>query len=129
MAGTATVEPDWAPVAKRIREEATDTWNDQVAVDRFVEQGRPRSSAAAARSPARARSQVGDREFEAPRGIVHRHRHVPAVPPIDGLAGTPYWTNREAIEADDAAGLAGRARRRRDRAGAGPGVRPVRRRR
>ena len=25
MAGTATVEPDWAPVAKRIREEATDT--------------------------------------------------------------------------------------------------------
>src|ERR1700712_3950053 len=33
MAGTATVQPDWAPVAKRIREEATDNWNDQVAVD------------------------------------------------------------------------------------------------
>ncbi len=25
---------------------------------------------------------------------------VPVIPPIDGLAGTPYWTNREAIEAD-----------------------------
>ena len=25
---------------------------------------------------------------------------LPSVPPIDGLAGTPYWTNREAIEAD-----------------------------
>jgi pyruvate/2-oxoglutarate dehydrogenase complex dihydrolipoamide dehydrogenase (E3) component len=23
---------------------------------------------------------------------------VPAVPPIDGLAGTPYWTNREAVK-------------------------------
>ena len=22
------------------------------------------------------------------------------MPPIDGLAGTPYWTNREAIEAE-----------------------------
>jgi pyruvate/2-oxoglutarate dehydrogenase complex dihydrolipoamide dehydrogenase (E3) component len=26
---------------------------------------------------------------------------APAVPPIDGLAGTPYWTNREAIEATE----------------------------
>ena len=22
------------------------------------------------------------------------------IPPIDGLAGTPYWTNREAVEAE-----------------------------
>ena len=28
MAGTAQVRPDWAPVARRIREEATDTWDD-----------------------------------------------------------------------------------------------------
>ncbi len=34
MAGNSTVTPDWAPVALRIREEATDHWNDQVAVDR-----------------------------------------------------------------------------------------------
>ena len=26
---------------------------------------------------------------------------APAVPPIEGLAGTPYWTNREAIEATE----------------------------
>jgi len=25
---------------------------------------------------------------------------VPSVPPIEGLAGTPYWTNREAIEVE-----------------------------
>ena len=28
MAGRASVEPDWAPVAQRIREEATDHWDD-----------------------------------------------------------------------------------------------------
>jgi pyruvate/2-oxoglutarate dehydrogenase complex dihydrolipoamide dehydrogenase (E3) component len=26
---------------------------------------------------------------------------APVVPPIDGLAGTPYWTNREAIEVEE----------------------------
>ena len=31
--------PDWAPVAKRIREEATDNWDDKVAVDRFTGKG------------------------------------------------------------------------------------------
>jgi pyruvate/2-oxoglutarate dehydrogenase complex dihydrolipoamide dehydrogenase (E3) component len=39
MAGTANVLPDYGPVAQRIRDEATDNWNDQVAVDRFVGKG------------------------------------------------------------------------------------------
>src|SRR6266545_3708558 len=39
MAGTSTIHPDWAPVAHRIREEATDTWDDKVAVDRFTKTG------------------------------------------------------------------------------------------
>ena len=39
LAGTATVRPDWAPVAARIRAEATDNWDDKVAVDRFVGKG------------------------------------------------------------------------------------------
>ncbi len=39
MAGTSSVTPDWAPVARRIRDEATDDWNDQVAVDRFLDKG------------------------------------------------------------------------------------------
>jgi hypothetical protein len=34
LAGTSQVQSDWAPVARRIREEATDTWDDKVAVDR-----------------------------------------------------------------------------------------------
>ena len=39
LAGTASATPDWAPVAQRIREQATDTWDDTVAVDRFVGKG------------------------------------------------------------------------------------------
>ncbi len=37
MAGESTITPDWAPVARRIRDDATDTWNDQVAADRFTD--------------------------------------------------------------------------------------------
>src|ERR1700757_2189759 len=39
MAGTAEVHPDWAPVARRIRQEATDDWDDKVAVDRLEAAG------------------------------------------------------------------------------------------
>ncbi len=39
LAGASEVRPDWSPVAARIRAEATDNWNDQVAVDRFVTKG------------------------------------------------------------------------------------------
>jgi len=99
IAGTATVQPDWGPVAKRIREEATDNWNDQVAVDRLVKKGvtflRERGTITGPRTV-----RAGDREFEVSRGIVIATGTVPVVPPIDGLAGTPYWTNHEAIEAD-----------------------------
>jgi pyruvate/2-oxoglutarate dehydrogenase complex dihydrolipoamide dehydrogenase (E3) component len=99
MAGTATVAPDWAQVAKRIREEATDNWNDQVAVDRLVTKGvtviKDRGTIT---GPSTVR--VGDREFEASRGIVIATGTIPAVPPIDGLEPTPFWTNREAIEAE-----------------------------
>jgi len=99
MAGTATVQPDWAPVAKRIRDEATDNWNDQVAVDRLVKKGvtflRERATITGPR-----RVKAGDREFDASRGIIIATGTVPVIPPIEGLAGTPYWTNHEAIEAD-----------------------------
>src|SRR4029077_7693674 len=37
--GSASVSPDWSPVAHRIRAEATDTWNDKVAADRLIGKG------------------------------------------------------------------------------------------
>src|ERR1700686_2956465 len=39
MAGHAEVTPDFAPVARRIREEATDSWDDTVAVKRLEAKG------------------------------------------------------------------------------------------
>jgi hypothetical protein len=34
LAGQVEVTADWAPVARRIRAEATDDWDDTVAVER-----------------------------------------------------------------------------------------------
>ncbi|MBO0831033.1 MAG: FAD-dependent oxidoreductase, partial [Actinobacteria bacterium] len=99
MAGSSEVSPDWAPVARRIREEATDNWDDKVAVDRFTNLGgtffRGHGTIT---GPGEVT--VGNDVLRARRGIVIGTGTVPAIPPIDGLAGTPYWTNREAIEAD-----------------------------
>src|SRR5438105_2802654 len=39
MAGSSQVQPDWAPVARRIRDEATDNWDDRVAVERLERRG------------------------------------------------------------------------------------------
>ncbi len=39
MAGSATVTPDWKPVATRIREEATHSWNDNELVVEFERKG------------------------------------------------------------------------------------------
>ena len=100
LAGASTVEPDWSQVAKRIREEATDDWDDKVAVERFVGKG-GRFVRGFGRLTGPGRVEVGDEVFQARRGIVIGTGTAPAVPPIEGLAGTPYWTNREAIEAEE----------------------------
>ncbi len=97
LAGKANVTPDWAQVAERIRQEATDDWDDQVAVDRFTGQGG---------HLVRGRAQLAGPGFvlvdarlvEARRGVVLATGTVASIPPIPGLAETPYWTNREAIE-------------------------------
>jgi len=100
MAGTSTVSADWTPVARRIRDEATDNWDDKVAVERFVGKG-GRFVRGFGRLAGPGRVEVGDEVFQARRGIVIGTGTAPAVPPIEGLAGTPYWTNREAIEAEE----------------------------
>jgi pyruvate/2-oxoglutarate dehydrogenase complex dihydrolipoamide dehydrogenase (E3) component len=107
MAGAATVAPDWAPVAARIRDEATDSWNDKVAVDRFLGKGghfvRGRGRITG-RGEVTVDSADGPRVLRARRGIVIATGTEPAIPPIRGLAGTPYWTNREAIETEEVPG-------------------------
>jgi pyruvate/2-oxoglutarate dehydrogenase complex dihydrolipoamide dehydrogenase (E3) component len=97
LAGDSRVSPDWAPVAARIRNEATDNWNDAVAVQRFEGKG-GRFVRGHGRVTGPDTVAVGDREFQARRAIVLNTGTQPAIPPIPGLAGTPLWTNREAIE-------------------------------
>src|SRR2546421_3952232 len=100
LAGLSTVEPDWTPVAKRIRAEATDDWDDKVAVDRFTGKG-GRFVRGFGRLVGPGRVEVDDQSFHATRAVVIGTGTAPVVPPIDGLAGTPYWTNREAIEVEE----------------------------
>jgi len=103
LAGRATARPDWAPVARRIRDEATDNWNDQVAVDRFTNMG-GRFVRGRGRITAPGEVTVGDHAFRARRGIVIATGTSPAAPPIPGLAEMPYWTNRDAVEAEQLPG-------------------------
>ncbi|TCP54270.1 pyruvate/2-oxoglutarate dehydrogenase complex dihydrolipoamide dehydrogenase (E3) component [Tamaricihabitans halophyticus] len=97
LAGSATVQPDFGPVADRIRVEATTDWDDTVAVERFTGKGgqlvRGRGEVTGPRT-----IQVAGEELTAKRAIVLNNGTDPAVPPIDGLADTPYWTNREAVK-------------------------------
>ena len=82
IAGTAEVKPDWATVAGRIRSEATDSWDDRVAVDRFVSKGGRRDGHIA--------------------GVGNEQAHVPARPlrqpqPPDFLDGLDHFVSRPAI--------------------------------
>ncbi|MEH0935747.1 dihydrolipoyl dehydrogenase family protein [Micromonospora psammae] len=100
LAGSAQVQPDFAPVAKRIRKEATDNWNDQVAVDRLIERG-GRFVRGSGRLDGPGRVRVGEQVFQARHAIVFGTGTRPSIPPIDGLADTPYWTNHQATEVDE----------------------------
>jgi pyruvate/2-oxoglutarate dehydrogenase complex dihydrolipoamide dehydrogenase (E3) component len=103
MAGTSTVTPDWSPVALRIREEGTDYWDDKVAADRFEGKGGHLVRGhATITGPGlvRVSSSGGLRVLRARRAIVINSGTAPAVPPVQGLAGTPYWTNREIVQAE-----------------------------
>jgi pyruvate/2-oxoglutarate dehydrogenase complex dihydrolipoamide dehydrogenase (E3) component len=98
MAGKATVSPDWSVVAKRIRDEATDDWDDRVAVERFEKKG-GRFVRGTARFAGPGSLEVDGTTFEAPKIVVNAGT-VPAIPPIPGLSDVHYWTNHHAIETE-----------------------------
>ncbi len=98
FAGSSSVTPDWGPVAKRVRQ-ATDNWNDKVAVDRFEGKG-GHFVRGIGRITGPSSVSVDGRSFEAGRAVVIATGSAPATPPIPGLTGVPYWTNRQAIEVE-----------------------------
>jgi pyruvate/2-oxoglutarate dehydrogenase complex dihydrolipoamide dehydrogenase (E3) component len=93
-AGTSVVTPDWALVARRIRAEATDSWDDKVAVDRFVGKG-GRFVRGRARVTGASTVEVNGEEIKAKKALVLATGARPWIPPM--FADVPHWTNREAI--------------------------------
>jgi pyruvate/2-oxoglutarate dehydrogenase complex dihydrolipoamide dehydrogenase (E3) component len=97
MAGASIVTPDWSPVARRIRAEATDSWDDTVAVDRFEDKGghlvRGRAKVTGPRSV-----EVAGGTVTARRALVLATGQRAFVPPL--FAGVPHWTNRGAVAAE-----------------------------
>ena len=47
------------------------------------------------------RVEVDGTTYDAGRGVVLNTGTEPAVPPVDGLADTPFWTNRDAVQVTD----------------------------
>ena len=106
LAGTAQVASDFTVVAKRIRTEATDDWDDAVAAKRFTDKGgrlvRGTGRLLGAGKVAVTTHDGDELTFSARRAVVLNPGTSPAVPAIPGLEGTPYWTNREAMQAEKA---------------------------
>ncbi|ALE93289.1 pyridine nucleotide-disulfide oxidoreductase [Arthrobacter alpinus] len=101
LAGSVSVVPDFSLVARRIRAEATDDWDDTVAAKRFTDKGgllvRGTGRLSGPRQVTVRRSDGGESIFAARRAVVLNPGTNPAVPPVPGLTGTPFWTNREAM--------------------------------
>ena len=99
VAGRVEVTPDWAPVAARVREEATGDWNDSYAVARFESKG-GRFVRGRGRFVKPGTVASGDAHYVARRGVVVATGSRPRIPSIPGLSDAPYWTTRDAIKAD-----------------------------
>ena len=81
----------------------------------------------AAWTPAAAAVRVGDRTLRTERVVVATGTTT-ALPPVDGLADVPFWTNREATTLREVPAERGRARRRARRRRAHADARPLRQR-
>ncbi|WP_139978719.1 dihydrolipoyl dehydrogenase family protein [Nocardioides litoris] len=107
LAGDVSVTASWAPVARRVSEEATAGWDDTAAVRRLEDAGAEvLHGVARLAGPGRVTVTTPDgatREVAA-TDVVLNPGTRPAAPPVDGLEGTPYWTNRDALKATEVPG-------------------------
>ena len=103
MAGSSSSQADFSVVAKRIRDEATDNWDDAVAVKRLTDAG-VRFVRGHGRLVGDRKVDVGGTTYSATRGVVLNTGTRAAIPTIEGLADTPYWTNREVLKTETAPG-------------------------
>lgn len=99
LSGSSTVTPDWGPVAKRIMDQATDNWDDTVAVDRFVGKG-GNFVRGYATITGPGQVEVDGQTYKAPKLVIATGT-LADVPPIPGLADTPFWTNHDMMQAKE----------------------------
>ncbi len=97
---TGEVRPDWSIVARRIRAEATDNWDDRVAVERFTGKGGT-FLRGTGRLTGPGRVEVDGVPYALTRGVVVATGTTASIPPIEGLDTVPYWTNRDVVEAEE----------------------------
>ena len=103
LGGEVTVRPDFGLPVARIRE-ATREWSDDSHVARLEKAG-VRIVRGRGRLDGPGRVVLADgRAWTAARSVILNTGTSPAVPPIEGLAGTPYLTNREVFRLTEAPG-------------------------
>ena len=99
LGGHAEVTADWSQVADRVAR-ATDGWHDHGHVERLEASG-VRMVRGHGRLDGPGRVVVDGKDGQtvlvARRGVILNTGTTPATLPIDGLAATPYWTNREVV--------------------------------
>ncbi|MGH1562805.1 dihydrolipoyl dehydrogenase family protein [Mumia sp. DW29H23] len=99
VAGEVSVTPDYGDAFARVREITAD-WDDTAAVARLEKAGARLVRGTATITGPRTVS-VGGASVTARRGILLDVGTRPSAPPIEGLAGTPYWTNRDILRSPD----------------------------
>jgi pyruvate/2-oxoglutarate dehydrogenase complex dihydrolipoamide dehydrogenase (E3) component len=109
LAGDARIRPDWSLVAARIRE-ANHDWTDSQHVEPLEHAGvRIVRGHGRLDGPGVVRVEPQEHDgtttvLRAARGVLLNTGTEPLRPSIDGLAGTPYWTNREAMKVTEVPG-------------------------
>src|SRR4051795_7730995 len=103
LAGPTTIDRDWSLVAARIRE-ANHNWTDTHHVEPLeragvrIVRGHGRLDGPGV---VRVEGSGATTLLRARRGVLLNTGTEPLRLPIDGLEGTPYWTNREAVAATE----------------------------
>jgi pyruvate/2-oxoglutarate dehydrogenase complex dihydrolipoamide dehydrogenase (E3) component len=109
LAGEVTIRSSWTPVAERVAVQATDHWDDRVAVERLEKAGATVVHGVARLDGVRRVTVTPPdgsepKTFGATTGVVLNPGTRPATPPVDGLADTPFWTNRDAVQVTELPG-------------------------
>jgi pyruvate/2-oxoglutarate dehydrogenase complex dihydrolipoamide dehydrogenase (E3) component len=96
VAGECDVRPDWRAVADRVAR-GTRGWGDTASVRRLEKAGATVLHGEARLTGPRSVA-VDGTDYTATQGVLLATGTAPAAPPIEGLDGTPYWTNRDIVK-------------------------------